>query len=204
MNGIAVNEISHGEIIEIGAVLLDSDFNIIKEFSTYVNPDKLIVSKQVKRLTHITEEKLVKAPKIDEALLKLLAITDDLENTTLYTWSETDTNVILTETKVKNIHIDGLDKLCEDYVDIQLLFSEQVGIENRFNLTKALNLIGLKFKGEEHDALADAINTARLLREVSINQNVKKTIESISEYMDNKPLTSSLGSLFSKLDLDIQ
>jgi inhibitor of KinA sporulation pathway (predicted exonuclease) len=204
MNGIRVQKTSRGEIIEIGAVLLDDDFNVLAKYRTYVKPDIMEINEKVIELTGIQEEMLYDAPKLSEALTELLNLTDDLENTTLYTWSESDTFAIKKETKMKDIHIDGLEKLCNEYVDVQEIFGKQVGIEHKLNLTKAMNMVGLEFEGKEHGALADAINTANLLRDISINKNVKKAIESISEYMDSKPLTSSLGNLFSKLDLNIQ
>ena len=201
MNGIHTEEIPMGEIIEIGAVILDEEFEIIDKYSTYIKPDNLKVSQGVQRLTSITEEKLVKAPNIKEALEKLLQIIPDINNTTLYTWSDSDTNAIECELNSKNIQIKGVKRLCNNYIDIQEIFGERVGIENRINLTKALNMIGLEFNGKEHGALADAINTAQILKEIETNQDIKKTIDNINGYMQSEPLTASIASLFSNIKL---
>lgn len=194
-------EIPMGEIIEIGAVILNEEFEIIDKYSTYIKPDNLKVSQGVQRLTSITEEKLVKAPNIKEALENLLQITPDINNTTLYTWSDSDTNAIECELNSKNIQIKGVKRLCNNYIDIQEIFGERVGIENRINLTKALNMIGLEFNGKEHGALADAINTAQILKEIETNQDIKKTIDNINGYMQSEPLTASIASLFSNIKL---
>lgn len=164
MNGMHTEEIPMGEIIEIGAVILDEEFEIIDKYSTYIKPDNLKVSQGVQRLTSITEEKLVKAPNVKEALENLLQITPDINNTTLYTWSDSDTNAIECELNSKSIQIKDIKRLCSNFIDIQEIFGERVGIENRINLTKALNMIGLEFNGKEHGALADAINTAQILK----------------------------------------
>lgn len=194
-------EIPMGEIIEIGAVILNEEFEMIREYSTYVKPDNLKVSQGVQRLTNITEEKLVKAPNIKDALENLLQVTPDISNTTLYTWSESDTNAIECELNSKSIQIKDIKRLCSNFIDIQEIFGERVGIENRINLTKALNMIGLEFNGKEHGALADAINTAQILKEIETNQDIKKTIDNINGYMQSEPLTASIASLFSNIKL---
>ena len=201
MNGMYTEEIPMGEIIEIGAVVLNEEFEIVDKYSTYIKPNNLRISQGVQRLTNITEEKLVKAPNIKEALENLLQITPDINNTTLYTWSDSDTNAIECELNSKNIQIKDIKRLCNNYIDIQEIFGERVGIENRLNLTKALNMIGLEFNGREHGALADAINTAQILKESDTNQDIKKTIDNINGYMQSEPLTVSIANLFSNIKL---
>lgn len=201
MNGICSKEIPMGEIIEIGAVLLDRNFDVIKEYSTYVRPNDLRISSKVKRLTNITEEQILTAPRIKEALCGLLEMTPDLSKTTLYTWSDSDTKAISCELNSKNIQIDSIKELCDGYVDIQDIFGKRVGIENSINLTKALNMIGLEFDGKEHGALADSINTAQILREIETNDDIKETIENINSYMTSEPLTSNMSSLFANIVL---
>lgn len=201
MNGMYTEEIPMGEIIEIGAVVLNEEFEIVDKYSTYIKPNNLRISQGVQRLTNITEEKLVKAPNIKEALENLLQITPDINNTTLYTWSDSDTNAIECELNSKNIQIKDIKRLCNNYIDIQEIFGERVGIENRLNLTKALNMIGLEFNGREHGALADAINTAQILKEIETNQDIKKTIDNINGYMQSEPLTVSIANLFSNIKL---
>ena len=201
MNGIHTEEIPMGEIIEIGAVVLNEEFEIVDKYSTYIKPNNLRISQGVQRLTNITEEKLVKAPNIKEALEKLLQIIPDINNTTLYTWSDSDTNAIECELNSKNIQIKDIKRLCNNYIDIQEIFGERVGIENRLNLTKALNMIGLEFNGREHGALADAINTAQILKEIETNKDINDTIKGINSYMGYKPLTSSMKDLFDNIKL---
>lgn len=62
-------------------------------------------------------------------------------------------------------------------------------------------MIGLEFNGKEHGALADAINTAQILKEIETNQDIKKTIDNINGYMQSEPLTASIASLFSNIKL---
>jgi len=75
-------------------------------------------------------------------------------------------------------------------------------MKRSINLTKALNMIGFEFNGTEHGALADAANTARLLKEIETNDSVIDTINNINSYMTYTPLTSTMESLFSNIVLN--
>ena len=184
------------EVIEIGAVLLDDDNNKVKKFRTYVKPRHSIVTKSIQRLTGITNEMLVDAPYFEDAIHEILKeIPDD---TQLCTWSDADTFAIQREMEIKEIKqedIGKLQKLCEGYFDIQRELSDKLSFNRVLNLEKALNLVGIDFKGKAHGALDDAINTAELYKAMYNDEAVKKAIEQISESMSAKPLTSSLGSM---------
>lgn len=49
------------EIIQIGAVMLDENYNMISEFNTYVKPCYSSVTQSIKELTGITNERLENA-----------------------------------------------------------------------------------------------------------------------------------------------
>lgn len=48
------------EIIQIGAVLLDENYNVISEFSSYVKPHFSFVNSEIKNLTGISNTTLKK------------------------------------------------------------------------------------------------------------------------------------------------
>lgn len=184
------------EVIEIGAVLLDESNNETHRFRTYVKPRHSTVTKSIQRLTGITNEVLVDAPYFEDAIHELLK--DVPDDTQLCTWSDADTIAIQREMEIKEIKqcdIAKLQKLCGGYFDIQRELSDKLNFDRVLNLEKALNLVGIDFKGKAHGALVDAINTADLYRAMYDDEAVKKAIERISESMSSKPLTSSLGSM---------
>lgn len=192
------------EIIQIGAVLLDNNDKEIAQFETYVKPRHSILRQYITDLTHIEQKHIDSAPDIEDALNSLCEILVDKENTIMCTWSDSDTTVILKELDVKNITNDTITKLCNSYIDLQKEFSTKVKMEHRINLTKALTLIGNDFKGVEHGALADAINTARIYKELQNDNEVNSMIAKIRELMTDTPCVSTLGNMidFSKFNLE--
>ena len=80
------------ETIEIGAVMLDDNLQEISSFRTYVKPEYNDgIVKKISRLTGITDDMVVNAPKFNEALRMFtnwcLGTGDDV---TIYAWSESD------------------------------------------------------------------------------------------------------------------
>lgn len=192
------------EIIEIGAVLLDSNNKEINRFSTYVKPEYSVIRQQITKLTGITYEHVKEAPTLSDALNSLLEIIIDADDTTLCTWSDSDTKAIKQEMQIKSIENPVVEQLCNKYFDIQNDFNRKVNIGNRINLTRALELVGLDFEGKAHGALADAINTAKLFTAMQDDTHVKQIISNIEDLMTEKPCTSTLGSMidFSQFNIE--
>lgn len=192
------------EIIQIGAVLLDDNNNEITRYETLVKPKYSYIRPKINKLTGITDDMLVDAPCVEEALQGLISIIDDLDNTILCTWSDSDVNVISKEIELKSIHNEYISKLCENYHDVQIEFDNKVGFDRQVSLSNALDLVGIDFEGRAHGALADAINTAKLYKEINDNESIKGILSRIQHTMTAEPLTSSLGSLidFSQFSLN--
>ena len=60
------------EIIQIGAVILDSNNKEVDKFSLYVKPEYTELSSYITNLTGITDDNLENAPSIKEALEELV------------------------------------------------------------------------------------------------------------------------------------
>ena len=75
------------ELIEIGAVKMDDQFEVIDQYQTYVAPDYGAMDHRIIALTGITDDKLVGAPRFAKAM-------DDFaewigsEPTWFYSWSK--------------------------------------------------------------------------------------------------------------------
>lgn len=146
------------EIIEIGAVLLDENFEIIGEFKTYVSPEEGVVDSYIYRLTGISQQDLEGAPNIREALEMLVAWLP--EDAVVITWSVSDERQIRKETERKGI--EGLCGFLEGFIDCQADFSAKLNTEKIYNLTEALIIADIEYDEDIHDALVDARNTAML------------------------------------------
>jgi len=87
-----VNKQPH-EIIEIGAVLLDENFNYIKEYSQFVKPqDNPILSEYCKDLTTITQKDVDNAPPIFEVIPQFAEWLAPYENVIFCSWGNFDKN----------------------------------------------------------------------------------------------------------------
>ena len=192
-----VNKIRIHEIIEIGAVLLDENNNILGTYHSYVRNEHGKISRTITELTGIDETKTAGAPKLIEVFSdmedKFCKL--DTSTVTLYTWSENDTAEILKEMQAKQLNHPGVKSLCNKYVDIQQIFSERIHLHKAMNLTKALNLIGIEFDGKEHGALDDAINTAKMLQLLE-GEDLQELIDKIHKILEGEPMVNTIGSLF--------
>lgn len=177
------------EIIEIGAVLLNENNEIIEEYSRYVKPIYGKLTPFITRLTGITQENLDTGTSIEEVINDLNRITNNFKECTFSTWSPSDLNELRTESKVKGINIDNIEEV---YDDIQKLFCDKLNYERQVGLKVATEMMGLDFDGREHSALADAKNTARVYVQLKDN----KLVDKVKLSKTYEPLTSSLGSMF--------
>lgn len=63
------------------------------------------------------------------------------------------------------------------WVDLQRIHQRLYGFSRPMNLTCALGSMQIDFKGTEHGVLADARNTAKLLRNLSDVHEVRRRIQ---------------------------
>lgn len=151
------------ELIEIGAVRMDQDFKMLDTYQTYVLPDFGPMDEHIIQLTGITDEMLVGAPKFREAM-------DDFatwvgrERAQFYSWSLSDIRQFQNESKFKGYTGKILDKMERNWNDFQEEFSNLLGIEKKVRLKQAVASADYEFTGDAHTALADAVNTAEILK----------------------------------------
>lgn len=203
--GVQIGEVRSQEIIEVGAVLLNESNNILETYQRYVKNEYGELTPKIMSLTGITLADTEQAPKLADVISELGERIKDptYKDTKLYTWSSNDSDELLKELEIKNIAIEGLKEFIENYIDIQKIFGEKTNIYKQMNLAKALTLLGIDFEGKEHGALADAINTAKVLQLLENNKEIQKLVEKIHKTLEAENLHVSLGSLFdfSKLNL---
>lgn len=185
------------EIIEIGAVMLNEEYREISCFKSYVRPeynDK--IEKQCTRVTGITMDTVKDAPVLWPALQDFVKWCGK-EDLTVYAWSDSDLKQLKREMNLKEIECKELHRLCDNWQDFQRTFSDLLGIDKRVALKHAVNAIHSEFDGEEHDALWDARNTAKIFS-LSKNESEFQRIMGpvIEAFKPAKPMTSTLGDLF--------
>lgn len=187
------------ETIEIGAVMLDDNLQEISSFRTYVKPEYNDgIVKKITRLTGITDDMVLNAPRFNEALRMFtnwcLGTGDDV---TIYAWSESDYGQISKEMLLKGYIVTKEEEnlLCNDWSDFQKEFDSHLGFERQLSLKMALDMAGVDFSGREHDALDDARNTAELLQIFRDEELFDKTLRKIKEFMEPTEIGSTIGDL---------
>lgn len=159
------------EIIEIGAVVLDDKYNIEDKFLSYVKPQYSQIDEFIHNLTHISHENTDDAPVFEDALKMFLNWLP--EDAILVSWSDTDKHQFVGEMDAKKILNPKMKSYFKTWVDCQKLFSEKMDSPKVYNLTEALNIVGIDYEEGAHDALVDAYNTALLFAKMQRDKDFK-------------------------------
>lgn len=151
------------ELIEIGAVRMDEHFEVIDSYQTYVSPDYGPMDERIIELTGITDDKLVGAPRFAKAMDQFAAWIGT-DRTKFYSWSLSDLRQFQNESKFKEYPGKIIKKMETNWNDFQEEYSRLLGIEKKIRLKQAVTAADYEFTGAAHTALADAVNTAEILR----------------------------------------
>lgn len=170
------------EIIEIGAVKLDENFNEIGRFSQTVNTalgNRL--RRKVKELTHITNEEINNG-------LGFTSVMSDFRHwignvpCVIMTWGNTDVYVMLENFK----YFSGADTVpfMHYYADLQKYCQSvlKTGNEMQLGLSAAAEI--LKIPTEElelHRALQDSLLTAECLKKCYVKERLENSIASCDD-----------------------
>lgn len=155
-------EIVKNEIIQIGAVLLDSNYRKISTFSTYVKPEFAThIKPSVSKLTGITDTDLENAPSLKEAIEKMTVWIGSDKRTRVYSWSDTDLYQLEDECILKGI---GFPENMRRWMDFQAVWSRLLCTRQKLSLKNAVTSANGQFVGTmAHTALYDAMATAELV-----------------------------------------
>lgn len=185
------------EIIQIGAVLMDDNYQIIGHFSTYVKPQfNTYIEDFYKQLTGISDSMVENAPvffqAMDSFLSWLYSLEDDFE---ILSWSECDWMQIALEAEAKEYEFDEFgDYVFDNWFDFQLEFSHKLWMDHRCSLKDALEYAQIQSEGIWHNALDDAMNTAYLVALIRNDVACMNTFGKIIEFQTIHKNT--LGDLF--------
>lgn len=156
------------EIIQIGAVKVDGEFNIIDTFKIMVTPKYCRkMHKKVTELTGIQTEDLQYGFPFKKAFSYFLKWCGT--DFAFLTWGPDDIYTL-----AKNMGIYGIDrKWLPPYYDIQIIFKVQTEQKGRTSLINAVNYFE-ETPYSNHDALNDAKNVAIICRFLDIPNAIEK------------------------------
>lgn len=159
------------EIIQIGAVKLDSQLNILDTFTSYIKPEIYKdIHPFVKKMTGITNNDLKGAPTFKEAYEEFLKFINS-KNAIFGTWGTNDLKELH-----RNIIFHNLssEKVPTMYINIQQhasnFFNNPVG--KCIGLQNAISILQLEQDKKYHNALNDAYYTALVFQKIN-NKNIK-------------------------------
>ncbi|MCR5625045.1 MAG: exonuclease domain-containing protein [Lachnospiraceae bacterium] len=187
------NRISN-EIIEIGAVKMNDKFEVIDKFQSYVKPEYATISPVITRITKITDETVKDAPKLLDAMESFVKWIGE-DDVTYYSWSMTDLRQFRSELTYKNMYLDILKKMENNWVDFQAEYSELLNIKRSIKLKDAVSSADYKFTGAPHTALADAVNTAEILILSKNKEKFQKVMKPVIDLFKPYSGGNTLGAM---------
>ena len=157
------------EIIQIGAVKLDDNFNVIDKINLYIKPN---LYKQmhpyVEKITGITADFLEDKPLFKDAYIDFEKFLGDEEHI-FCVWGSGDLKALY-----RNLSYYDILKsdLILKYVDVQNLTTKHLKYSKGgcIGLKKAIELLELPIKEDFHDALNDAMYTAEIFKKIFPNK----------------------------------
>lgn len=186
------------ETIQIGAVLLDEEFNILSKFNQYVHPEYGVLDGFIKHLTGINYSQIKKdtAKDFRESVESLIDWIGD-KNYKIWTWSANDYHQLSHELKAKKIKTAKIDEfmLEERWIDYQDLFIKKYEFDNPIKLKDALSFGEIDIEGRLHDGLDDALNTASLIHRTEATDFQPYVYKN----EDTTTLNISFGEILSKI-----
>ena len=185
------------EVIEIGAVKLDSNFKQIGDFQCYVKPQYSEITKHITKLTSITNDTVSDKENFVKEFNNFMNWIGT-QDVTLYSWSTSDMNQLKNECRYKIPDFDVI-WLEKHWVDLQKAFDDKIGLHNSLALKHAVGAMNRNFEGTAHTALADAENTAAILALMQDNEAFMKTMQPVIDLLKPKELTTSIGDMFPEL-----
>lgn len=151
------------EIIEIGAVKLNDEFEPVDEYKSYVRPVFYpFLNSAVAELTKIRPQLLAGARTLPEVCGEFFAWCGDA--CCLCSWGPTDLPVLYDNMLMHGMSLPESPLIC----DLQRVFGREIMRDERqCSLENALALLGLE-RDRSHDALNDARNTVRVCERMDL------------------------------------
>ncbi|MGE7956594.1 exonuclease domain-containing protein [Pseudomonas sp. NPDC089530] len=151
------------EIIEIGATLVNREGREMDHFQRFVRPlRRPMLTPFCRELTHITQAQIDGAQPLSEVwpLFERWLGQHHGRLEGWASWGDYDRKQLLQEWQRSQLH-SVLAQL--PHMNLKQRFAKARRLERPLGLNGALQLAGLQFSGQQHRALEDARNTARLL-----------------------------------------
>lgn len=188
------------EIIQIGAVLMNENFEVVDEFSSFVAPRFGALDNEISNLTGIKGVNLKTAPPFEEALALFLQWVPD--DASMVEWSDNDRIQLKAESSRKGNGTVKLEYFLASSIDCQKMFGEKLDLGRRCKLEEALFMADVCEDTRLHNALSDARNTAKLFSKLMTeNTLILNPYYREARKQETKHLCVSFGDLLARINL---
>ena len=151
------------EIVEIGAVKLNEDRNMVSEFSRLVKPQVYTHMHQITaKLIHLQMQQLMSGDPFPEVYADFKDWCGD--DPFFCTWGASD--LIELQRNMRYFDLPVMSKGPIAFLDVQKLFSIAYDIKERRNLEYAIDYLEIEKDIPFHRAFSDAYYTARILEKI--------------------------------------
>jgi DNA polymerase III alpha subunit (gram-positive type) len=156
------------EIIQVGAIKLDFNFNIVGSFNRFVKPgiyEK--VNLFITELTGITTDQLMNEKSFPEIYNELIEFTEDT-NSILCIWGMSDIRELYKSAEYYSMNIESLPKM---FINIQPYASLHFQLPKKvqLRLQNVVEMLSIPIIDKFHDALNDSIYTAQVFKKIYNN-----------------------------------
>lgn len=169
-----------GEIVQIGAVKLDSSGNICDKFEIKIAPRQYTVLQyMVKKVTGLTQSDLKHGHKLSDAINLFRNWCGD--DCIFLTWGPNDIPMLR-----DNLRFFGLStSWLPQWYNAQCFFNQQTENKGRqYSIDFAMEYFSIGADRERHDALNDSYYTGKILEKLDIPRGIKE-YDDHSLYMSN-------------------
>jgi inhibitor of KinA sporulation pathway (predicted exonuclease) len=163
----------HGEIIQIGAVKTDEQFNFIEKIKIAVCPKYYKkMNRHVEKITGITSLQLTYGERFPQAFKRLVKWCGN--DFRFITWGSDDIGML-----AENLSLHGLDpNFGGDYINLQLIYKRQVDPKHlQCALAAAAESLDVPMNIQAHDALNDALYTYEICRRLDMQKGLAEYSE---------------------------
>ena len=170
-----------GEVIQIGAVKMDSRMNICGSYQIIVKPQYFKkLHRHVSELTGITQEQMDVGTPLPEAAERFKKWCG--KDFAFLTWGPDDIPMLKENFHVHGISANWLDKV----YDLQVIFNRQTeDSAKQRSLEYAMDYFGLEQHLPAHDALNDAYFTALVAKELDVPEGVRNYSSIRGEFLED-------------------
>lgn len=161
------------EIIQIGAIKLNEDFETISTFNTLIKPTIYkSIHPFVENLTHITDAQVSSCrnfPAVYEDFLNFIGNDEAI----LCVWGIVDIKELIRNVKFYSLSASRIT----NYIDVQTYTSKYLNSakNSRIGLKNAIELLSLPINGDFHDAYNDAYYTSEIFKTI-YNPKIKPSV----------------------------